>query len=205
MPEWLQQALRYWRACGVLGIVLAVVCFAMWFYFWRSRALLRGLLAAVKRLVQELPGALEASEDTAKTTRYGAFLRRLLAAILADTRAGNSLPDAFDAHLDLVATHVRRDSVVLAALTVAAPLLGLLGTVLGMIDTFTAVNAGGGPERMSSGISQALITTQFGLVVAIPGMFGVARLNRLMGHLQSQIAICRTRLVVAVEQRAGRL
>jgi biopolymer transport protein ExbB len=51
-----------------------------------------------------------------------------------------------------------------------APLLGLLGTVTGMIETFQAITlfGAGDPKMMSSGISQALITTQLGLVVAIP-------------------------------------
>lgn len=57
----------------------------------------------------------------------------------------------------------------------AAPLLGLLGTVTGMLDTFQALASGsGGDETMamvSQGISAALITTETGLVVALPGVF----------------------------------
>ncbi len=51
-----------------------------------------------------------------------------------------------------------------------APLLGLLGTVVGMIDTFQSITlfGTGDPRTMSSGISQALVTTQMGLSVAIP-------------------------------------
>jgi len=55
----------------------------------------------------------------------------------------------------------------------AAPLLGLLGTVTGMIETFReiAVNGTGNVRALSSGISAALVTTQAGLAVAIPGFF----------------------------------
>ena len=51
-----------------------------------------------------------------------------------------------------------------------APLLGLLGTVIGMIVTFQAITlfGTGDPKTMAGGISQALITTVLGLVVAIP-------------------------------------
>jgi biopolymer transport protein ExbB len=199
MVEWLQTGLQYWRACQALGIVLAAACFAIWFYFWRSRALLRGMLAATTTFVKKLPETLRGS-PAAPQDRYGAFLHRLLARMLADMRAGSALTAAFDTRVDLVMTRVRRDLVVLAALTTAAPLLGLLGTVLGMIDTFRAVGGGGVTERMAGGISQALITTQFGLVIAIPGLFGMARLNRLLMHLQAQLAMCRTRLTIAWEQ-----
>lgn len=77
---------------------------------------------------------------------------------------------------------IRRDFVIITALTASAPLLGLLGTVMGMIQTFDGVtsDAQGVGRRMADGISQALITTQVGLVIAIPGMFGLSRLRRLL-------------------------
>ncbi|MBI9074627.1 MAG: MotA/TolQ/ExbB proton channel family protein [Desulfatibacillum sp.] len=63
----------------------------------------------------------------------------------------------------------------LAAITVlasVAPLLGLLGTVLGMISTFDAISlhGTGNARAMAGGISEALISTQTGLLVAIPGL-----------------------------------
>lgn len=61
----------------------------------------------------------------------------------------------------------------LAMLAGISPLLGLLGTVTGMISTFQVINlfGTGDPRMMSGGISEALITTQLGLVVAIPILF----------------------------------
>lgn len=58
----------------------------------------------------------------------------------------------------------------LAITVVASPLLGLLGTVVGMIRTFALITVlgTGDPRALSSGISEALITTEFGLMVAIP-------------------------------------
>jgi len=60
----------------------------------------------------------------------------------------------------------------LAVLAAVAPLLGLLGTVAGMIETFQAITAYGNsdPQVLSSGISQALLTTKFGLIAAVPLM-----------------------------------
>ena len=58
-------------------------------------------------------------------------------------------------------------------LAAVAPLLGLLGTVVGMITTFQSITLFGtsDPKLMANGISQALMTTVLGLVVAIPLLF----------------------------------
>lgn len=62
----------------------------------------------------------------------------------------------------------------------AAPLLGLLGTVTGMINTFKLITVfgSGDPKTLSSGISEALITTEYGLIVAIPSLLLYAYLSR---------------------------
>ncbi|MFT7186078.1 MAG: biopolymer transport protein ExbB [Pseudohongiellaceae bacterium] len=63
---------------------------------------------------------------------------------------------------------------IIKLLATVAPLLGLLGTVTGMIGTFQAITlfGTGDPKLMAGGISQALITTVLGLIVAIPLLFG---------------------------------
>jgi biopolymer transport protein ExbB len=82
---------------------------------------------------------------------------------------------------------LRRYLRVFTALTVIAPLLGLLGTVFGMIRAFNAVastDALGRPELLAQGISQALLNTAFGLAVAIPAQsfyfYFVSRVDRLI-------------------------
>lgn len=65
---------------------------------------------------------------------------------------------------------INRYIVILKIISVVAPLMGLLGTVTGMINTFQAITlfGTGDPKTMAGGISQALVTTVLGLVVAIP-------------------------------------
>jgi biopolymer transport protein ExbB len=78
--------------------------------------------------------------------------------------------------------------------SVVAPLLGLLGTVTGMIQTFQVITlyGAGDPKLMAGGISQALVTTVQGLVVAIPMVLlhtiltGLSK--RIINVLQSQSA-----------------
>jgi len=71
----------------------------------------------------------------------------------------------------------------MSALVAAAPLLGLLGTVIGMMDTFhaTASFASAAPDASSlaNGIGKALVTTQAGLASAIPGALALAHLRHL--------------------------
>ena len=68
----------------------------------------------------------------------------------------------------------------ITVLAAVAPLLGLLGTVLGMIETFGVIArfGTGNARALAGGISVALITTQTGLLVAIPGMIMANRLAR---------------------------
>lgn len=68
---------------------------------------------------------------------------------------------------------------VLAALVAICPLLGLLGTVTGMMTVFDVMAAAGTaePRAMASGISQATLPTMAGMVVALPGLFFFTRLR----------------------------
>lgn len=68
---------------------------------------------------------------------------------------------------------IERGLITLAILAAIAPMLGLLGTVSGMIETFQSITlfGTGDPKLMSGGISQALVTTELGLAVAIPILF----------------------------------
>jgi biopolymer transport protein ExbB len=79
---------------------------------------------------------------------------------------------------------------VLHKLITAAPLLGLLGTVLGMIDTFGALHRGGGNvvDLISSGIAKALITTETGLLLALPGYFLAYRIRSRRNQYQAFLA-----------------
>ena len=94
---------------------------------------------------------------------------------------------------------------VLKIISVVAPLLGLLGTVTGMIVTFQAITlyGAGDPKLMAGGISTALVTTVLGLVVAIPMVFlhtlVASRARRLTQILQEEAA------GILAEQAEGRV
>jgi len=90
---------------------------------------------------------------------------------------------------------ITRNLTLIKIISVVAPLLGLLGTVTGMINTFQAITlfGTGDPKLMAGGISQALVTTVLGLVVAIPTVFLYTLLNTRSKGL----------LLILQEQSAG--
>ena len=73
-----------------------------------------------------------------------------------------------------------RRLIFLNTLVATAPLLGLLGTVMGMLMTFKGLSVGGGKlvDVVASGISEALITTEMGLLIAVPGYFMAYAIKR---------------------------
>lgn len=89
---------------------------------------------------------------------------------------------------------IDRNLAVIAVLASIAPLLGLLGTVSGMITTFVVIaELGTGNARpLAGGISEALVATQAGLLVAIPGLFASVALRRRaekLGHSLDQTTL----------------
>lgn len=84
-----------------------------------------------------------------------------------------------------------------------SPLMGLLGTVLGMIQTFNAITAGGmgDPTAMAGGIGVALITTAAGLTVAIPALIGYKYLRGKVQNLVVQMEKEAIKLVQAIESQ----
>ena len=85
---------------------------------------------------------------------------------------GSQNPTQVSASQDM--EKIQRRLPFLAVLIATAPLLGLLGTVSGMLTTFQGINQPGAAtplDTVSAGISEALVTTQAGLVIAVPASF----------------------------------
>ena len=211
MESWFHATIDYWRAGGWLLIPLALVHVLIWSYFLHLRHHFLSLMHSGESLTSRLAetaGAPDKQSDgwawlSSQPGGLAAWLRQVLAEIQQGARAS----DVFARHEDRAHRLWRRDLVILAALTSVAPLLGLLGTVAGMIFTFDAVSAGFGDtaSRVAEGISTALITTQFGLVIAMPGLFGMARVRRLIRTVEVQLAECRSLVLVALGNAHGRM
>ena len=106
--------------------------------------------------------------------KAGSPLGKVLAAGLVNTKHGR---DIMKESIEEVASHevheMERYMSVLGSIAAISPLLGLLGTVFGMIKVFTAIvlQGTGNAAVLAGGISEALLTTAAGLCVAIPSLF----------------------------------
>lgn len=105
---------------------------------------------------------------------YGLIAERLLALYGPRVRRGGHPLDAVSTH-DLhqrlnEPVDLTRGLLLIRALVVAMPLLGLLGTVMGIIDVFSSLLTGARELAPTRGMGQALITTEYGLAVAVPGL-----------------------------------
>ncbi|MEE8527726.1 MAG: MotA/TolQ/ExbB proton channel family protein [Gammaproteobacteria bacterium] len=92
----------------------------------------------------------------------------------------------------------------LGTIAMISPLLGLLGTVIGMVKVFAAITTHGvgNPSVLAGGISEALITTAAGLTVAIPALIGYRYLRGRIDELVVQMEKEALKLIEAIEGKA---
>ncbi len=155
---------------GLLSITALTFTLERLFGLRRGRIVPRGLAAAANRLWHE--GKRE--EILALADRNPSTLGRILKFVVR--HRGNSVADISTTAGDIAAVELRvhaRRCYPLAVVATLSPLLGLLGTVYGMIESFDVVaiaGALGDASQLAGGISKALITTAAGLVIAVPSL-----------------------------------
>lgn len=131
---------------------------------------------APKHLLAEVWGWIKSNELTAERLQQlknSSQLGRVLAAGLSNSRHGREvMKDSIEESASQVVHELEKYLSILGTIASTAPLLGLLGTVFGMIKVFSAImiEGTGNAGVLAGGISQALITTAAGLCVAIPAM-----------------------------------
>ncbi|MFO1283967.1 MAG: MotA/TolQ/ExbB proton channel family protein [Burkholderiales bacterium] len=137
-----------------------------------------------------------ATPELLAKTAARAPLGRLLAAGLANSKSPRPVMKEAIEEVGRVVTHeLDRFLTTLGTIAAMAPLLGLLGTVVGMIEIFGSQSAAGSnPIQLANGISIALYNTAFGLIVAIPAMI-------FYRHFRAKVDA----LVVEMEQQATKL
>jgi biopolymer transport protein ExbB len=160
-------------ALGALGLVLIAVRAV---FLQRAGASVPKIMDAVSPLVraQRVPEAIEACK------RFkGSAARVVTAALRNADREREHLEDIVSESILHESTHLNRFGAFITTVTAVAPLLGLLGTVTGMIQTFDVITEFGNsdPKMLSGGIAVALVTTEQGLMVAIPCLLLGSLLN----------------------------
>lgn len=135
--------------------------------------------------------------------RTGPVTRVLKAGLGARGESRETLESVLQESILRELPEVQRGIAILAVLGAIAPLMGLLGTVTGMIDTFRIITLFGtsDPKLMSGGISEALVTTEMGLVVAIPIMLFHTLLSRRSDHIIGDMEEKAVQLTNIIEKR----
>jgi len=175
------------------SIVAAAIAGERLWTLQRGRVLPENLLARTWTTLKG--GGLDAQK--LRELRVGSSLGNVFAAGIANHRRGREVvKQAMEEATDQVSHELERYLTSLGIIAQISPLLGLLGTVWGMIEVFTELMAAGAGNAglLAGGISKALITTAAGLSVAIPAlMFHRFFLRRV------------DEMVVSIGQEAGKL
>jgi biopolymer transport protein ExbB len=152
----------------VASIVALALIIERLIYLRRSRILPRALLADVVRVVQ----GGKVTPEIIATLENNSPLGAVLAAALRNLDAPRDvMKESIEEAGRGVAHVLERFLTTLGTIASLAPLMGLFGTVVGMIEIFGATNsAGANPAQLAHGISVALYNTGFGLAIAMPAL-----------------------------------
>jgi biopolymer transport protein ExbB len=200
LTDLLQEVAGYIDAGGWVMPPLVLATLLMWFAIgYRFAALKRGSERDVRNLLRR-------AEKGKVPKTEGVLVRALAKGMrLRESQVDDLRPYLDDAFFEEEKA-IRRYGRLIITIVTAAPLLGLLGTVIGMIETFDSLgdmslfSQSGG---IAGGIAQALITTQMGLAVAIPGLLVNGVLSRRQKNIQIELAQLKDILVAEYKARHG--
>jgi biopolymer transport protein ExbB len=175
------------------SVVAAAICVERFWSLREAQIVPKNLLAQVWNWIRNN----EMDSKKLRELRSGSPLGQILAAGISNHKRGR---DQMKESIEEIASHVvhemERYLNTLGTIAAITPLLGLLGTVIGMIKVFTAIKleGTGNAAVLAGGISEALITTAAGLSVAIPSLFFSRFFQRRVDEL-----------VITMEQEALKL
>ncbi|MFH2093757.1 MAG: MotA/TolQ/ExbB proton channel family protein [Pseudomonadota bacterium] len=179
---------NYMQAGGVVMIPILVISFFMWTLIINRLLFLHRLY--IKNISRNMAGQLVKANQQPDEKYRG--INSLLVRQFLAARSHDPVLDSFILDETVVRLVLSLDTHLGAIRVMAgvAPLLGLLGTVIGMMETFDVITifGTGNAKAMAGGISVALITTQTGLMVSIPGLYMSGFLTKRANNLKYKIA-----------------
>jgi biopolymer transport protein ExbB len=185
VTDLMREVAGYIQSGGWVMPPLLAATVVLWFAIgYRFAALKRGSERDVRNLIRRFEKGKKSGTD-------GVMVRALNKGMALRQKHPDDLRPYLDDAFFEEEKEVRKFSRLIVTIVSAAPLLGLLGTVIGMIETFDSLgdmslfSQSGG---IAGGISQALITTQMGLAVAIPGLIVNGVLQRKQKDIELELA-----------------
>jgi biopolymer transport protein ExbB len=191
-------ALRFGGAMVYPLLFLAVLALVLMldkaFVYWRYVRLPASLLELVETYGFAWPDLEQQLAMLGARNYFGRFFRAILEnhtkpAWWVESRAGDEA--------QVIEKALSRGLWVLETTVTAAPLLGLLGTITGMMHAFNLIGASGlvDPTGVTGGVAQALIATALGLFIALLALFGFNFFSRLQSQTLDEMERLGTRLV----------
>jgi len=182
----LSNIIDYINKGGIVMYPLICISFIMWLLIIERLIFFKRLYSkniSKKEIIAIIKGTKKPSLN------YG-IIDILLYEILKKKEEMDLTPSIIDEAVVKVVHSLDKHLEIISLLASIAPLLGLLGTTTGMVKTFFAIAifGTGNAKALASGISEALITTQTGLFIAIPGIYMSNFLNQRARRLKKRVS-----------------
>jgi biopolymer transport protein ExbB len=181
--------------CSVFGVTLIIQGFT------QNRASVVMPEASTEK-IRELIGQRQFKELIEFTENDPSFVSRALNPALKRAPSFSAMKEAMETSVGEQTAEQFRKIEYLNIIGNLGPLLGLLGTVLGMIDAFSAMNAAGGnasPSELAGGISKALAHTMLGLILAVPCLAAFGVLRTLVDRLTMRASLLAEELLLMIK------
>jgi biopolymer transport protein TolQ len=201
----LEMLLHGWPVLSVLlaaSILSWTVMFERWLTYKRAAANAKSFTGSLIKMI-ESQGANRALEHCRRSTKPVAVVSE---AILTQNGTREACERAMRHALQEQINGLESGISILATVGSMAPFVGLLGTVIGIIKAFRqiAISSGGGPEVVSAGIAEALVTTAAGLIVAIPAVIGYNSCVNRVQRMTDEIDLASYDLIETLANQTGR-
>ncbi len=187
MEYFWEELIGYFESGGIVMPPLAIATVVLWYALgYRYMVLQRGNRRSARILIARYLNGYEREPNGIVDSAVVKGLR-----VLFDNRAlKGEMRALLDDQLASIESSLFSGKALIKSIVSVAPLGGLLGTVIGMIETFDSLGDGALYSQsggIAGGISQALFTTQMGLAVAVPGIIAGRILDRKQQRIQHEI------------------
>lgn len=178
-----------WPIAFMSVVGLAVIVERFYFLFLRHNINATAFMEEIKRNVQT--GHIDAAIRICNTSESSALARVIKEGLTRANRSPDEIQNAIEEVSLEVTPEITKRGTLLQNIANIATLLGLLGTILGLIDAFSALATITDPEQqtkmLTAGISVAMNTTAFGLMVAIPCLLSHVMLSSITKKILDEI------------------
>ena len=190
------------RGGPVIWAIAALSLFTLTLIIWKTLRLARlGVWggAAAADMVERFRATGRAADERRGGLRFR-VAHHAIQSVLDPTLDDSEAREETERFARRLLTEARTGLRALDVIATVAPLLGLLGTVLGMIDAFQALQTSGAradPSTLAGGIWEALLTTAAGMAVAIPAALALAWFESLVDSVAADMEDLSTRIFLA--------